>query len=261
MSKQLFDFFRGELLGTFVLVFLGCGSVAMNYIGMVPYTLFQVASVWGIAVVLGITISRRWCHAHLNPAVTFAVHSVNRFSIKELVSILAGQFVGAILAGIAIFILFNSEIREVEEASSIIRGELGSYHSAVMFGEFYPNPGFEKEIDISMFTAFGMEFLGVMGLMMVILGTNHIRKYQKILQPILIGIALIVLIYIIAPYTQAGFNPFRDFGPRLVAYFSGWGDQAFPKDPFGFLVVYILAPILSSVITIKGYYFIQSQLK
>jgi len=52
------------------------------------------------------------------------------------------------------------------------------------------------------------------------------------------------IICLIAPLTQAGLNPARDLGPRLVAWSAGWGDAAFPDRVGGFLHVYVLAPLL-----------------
>ena len=57
------------------------------------------------------------------------------------------------------------------------------------------------------------------------------------------------LISIIAPLTQACFNPARDFGPRLFAYFAGWGEIALPgASDLGWLTVYIVAPTLGAVV-------------
>ena len=50
------------------------------------------------------------------------------------------------------------------------------------------------------------------------------------------------LISIFAPLTQAGFNPARDFGPRIVAWFAGWKTVAFTKS-----WLYIVAPIVGAV--------------
>ena len=48
---------------------------------------------------------------------------------------------------------------------------------------------------------------------------------------------------IIAPLTQAGLNPARDFAPRMFAFLASWGRAALPDDNYGFLVVHILAPV------------------
>jgi hypothetical protein len=63
-----------------------------------------------------------------------------------------------------------------------------------------------------------------------------------------IGLGLAILIVILAPLTQAGFNPARDLGPRLVSYFAGWGRIAIPGPRGGFFTVYILAPMVGGVV-------------
>ena len=58
-----------------------------------------------------------------------------------------------------------------------------------------------------------------------------------------------LLISVIAPLTQACFNPARDFGPRLFAYLAGWGSVAIPGPRgLGFATVYILSPIAGALI-------------
>ena len=66
--------------------------------------------------------------------------------------------------------------------------------------------------------------------------------------PVLIGLAVAIIISIIAPLTQAGFNPARDFGPRLFAYLMGWDSIAIPGSRGGFLTVYILAPVIGGLV-------------
>lgn len=59
-----------------------------------------------------------------------------------------------------------------------------------------------------------------------------------------IGATVSALIAVTAPLTQTGINPARDFGPRLMAYFAGWGKIAIPGPQNGFFWVYILAPLI-----------------
>jgi glycerol uptake facilitator protein len=65
---------------------------------------------------------------------------------------------------------------------------------------------------------------------------------------VFIGLTVAALISVIAPLTQACFNPARDFGPRLFAALAGWGSVALPGPRgAGFLTVYIIAPILGAI--------------
>ena len=56
------------------------------------------------------------------------------------------------------------------------------------------------------------------------------------------------IICLIAPLTQAGLNPARDLGPRMVAWLMGWGDAAFPDRVGGFLHIYVFSPLIGGVI-------------
>jgi glycerol uptake facilitator protein len=68
------------------------------------------------------------------------------------------------------------------------------------------------------------------------------------LAPVFIGLTVSALISVIAPLTQACFNPARDFGPRLFAFLAGWGPVALPGTRgLGFFTVYIVAPILGAL--------------
>jgi glycerol uptake facilitator protein len=63
------------------------------------------------------------------------------------------------------------------------------------------------------------------------------------LAPFFIGFAVAIIISVLAPLTQAGLNPARDFGPRLFALFAGWGAMALPG-PNGIWWAYIVGPFL-----------------
>ena len=63
--------------------------------------------------------------------------------------------------------------------------------------------------------------------------------------PVFIGLTVTVLIVVLAPLTQACFNPARDVGPRLFAALAGWGTSAFPRGA-GTVTVYVASPILGA---------------
>ena len=78
-------------------------------------------------------------------------------------------------------------------------------------------------------------------------GCNVGRPHDA-LAPLFIGLTVASVICLIAPLTQAGLNPARDFGPRMVAWATGWGDAAFPDRVGGFFYVYILAPVFGGIL-------------
>jgi len=95
------------------------------------------------------------------------------------------------------------------------------------------------------------EILGTLILALVVFALTDERNVAAPagrLGPVFVGLTVAVLICVIAPLTQACFNPARDFGPRLVACLAGWGTVALPgSSPTGFLTVYIVAPIIGAV--------------
>jgi glycerol uptake facilitator len=229
--KSLF----GELIGTFMLVFIGCGSVGFSIL-IHPLDLWQIALTWGLGVTLAILVSSRWSQGHLNPAVTIGFRINGSVSNKDLLHYFLGQFFGAFLAGIFLLLIFQSYI------------DVKSIDTAMMFGEYYPNPGNQNLAELSDFSAFSLEAVGTFFLMLGILLIVGLKlKHSKILNPVLIGLLLGVLIYFIAPLTQAGFNPARDLSPRLLSYFAGW-KMAFSYNDLGWFVCYVAGPIIGAIL-------------
>ena len=63
---------------------------------------------------------------------------------------------------------------------------------------------------------------------------------------IFISLTVSILIMFIAPVTQCGINPARDFGPRLVSYVLGW-KKAFSLPDFGAVLTYVVGPMVGAV--------------
>ncbi|NLD36982.1 MAG: aquaporin family protein [Desulfatiglans sp.] len=241
--------FIGEALGTFVLVLFGCGAVAVSVLFDAHKGLMQVALVWGIGVILAIYLTRHLSCAHLNPAVSLAMVIGKRMALNKLPIYLIAQLTGAIMAGLALYLLFNPSIIAYEEANNIIRGSAQSVKTARMFGEFYSTPGSIAVVSMSL--AIGAEAFGTFLLVLMIFALTegcNVGRPQEALAPVFIGFTVSSIICLIAPLTQAGLNPARDLGPRLVAWLAGWGNAAFPDQAGGFFYVYILGPLLGGVI-------------
>jgi glycerol uptake facilitator protein len=252
-----------EVIGTFLLVFFGCGAVhaAVLMDGLVG--LWQVGVVWGLAIMLAAYTVGPVSGAHLNPAVTLGLACCQRFPRDRVAGYLLAQLGGAALAASALHVLYQEPLQTFEAQRGIIRGTPASVLSAMCYGEYFLNPGGvggTAPVDdaqvvahlqrLPLASAFLAELLGTAILGWVIIRTTatHADAVPSNMAPVFIGLTVTALICVIAPLTQACFNPARDFGPRLIAYWAGWGSAAIPgPNGWGFLAVYGLAPILGAI--------------
>lgn len=238
--------FMGEFIGTFLLVLFGCGSVAVTILFSAHVGLFQVALIWGLGVTVAIYATRHLSCAHLNPAVSIAMVLGRRMSLSKLPVYLVAQFVGAFLAAALLYLLFADSITQYESINGILRGSPASVKTAMMFGEFYPNPGAGAAAVVTPLTAFLAEAVGTFVLVSLIFSLTegcNLGRPDDALAPFFIGLTVTIIISIIAPLTQAGLNPARDLSPRLFSMIAGWGKAALPDQGMGFLTIYCLGPI------------------
>ncbi len=253
-----------EGLGTFLLVFFGCGAVHVAVLTGALAGLWQVAIVWGVAIMLAVYTVGAISGAHINPAITVALAAWGRFEWRRVGPYIAAQVVGAFLAAAVLFGLFHGFIEAKENQARVLRGQPGSEVTAMCYGEYFPNPGLLKsEVYDSVAharlnerigegAAIAAEVLGTCLLALVVFAVTDPRNAgapPAAFAPVFIGLTVSVLIAVIAPLTQACFNPARDFGPRLFAALAGWGTIALPGPRgTGFLTVYILAPTIGAVL-------------
>ncbi len=246
----------GEYFGTFVLVFFGVGSVNAAVVTGAQAGLWQVAVVWAVGVSLGIYTAAAASGAHINPAITVVVAVYDKFPVRRVVPYWIAQVAGAATASLLLYSMFAEAIIEFERAHGLLRGGPGSELSAMVFGEYFPNPAIFGTAEdawriMSMKSAFIAEAVGTAMLAFLVSTVTHGRNTARpsdAMAALMIGLGVAAIISVIAPLTQAGLNPARDFGPRLVAWFLGWGDIAIPGPRGGFFIVYIVAPIVGALI-------------
>jgi glycerol uptake facilitator protein len=244
-----------ELVGTFLLIFLGTGagfvSVATGALGLYP-----VAVAWGLAVTLAVYAVGAISGAHINPAITLALAAFRGFPLRKVIPFLACQLVGAFLASALLLSLFSGVLASWENEKGLVRGQPGSEQSAMVFGEYFPNPAIfgttpQAFAKVSMGQAMAAEIAGTAILACFVFALSDTRnpgRPHKAFTAVFVGVAVSALICVISPLTQACFNPARDFGPRLVAYLAGWNQIAIPGPRGGFFTVYIFSPTLGALL-------------
>jgi glycerol uptake facilitator protein len=242
-----------EFIGTFILVFFGIGSVHVAVLLGGYAGLWQVAMIWGLGVALAIYATSAVSGAHLNPAITVAFAAYRNFPSRKIAPYILSQFAGALTAASILYLFFHNIIINFETAHGILRGQAGSELSAMIYGEYFPNPTMigvtaQSFSLISPLQAMLAEAVGTAFLAFFIFAvTDKDNSQRPNAAPLFIGLAVTIIICIIAPLTQAGLNPARDFGPRVFAYFAGWKTIAIPGPRGGFFTVYILGPILGAL--------------
>ncbi|MEI8115838.1 MAG: aquaporin, partial [Bacteroidia bacterium] len=145
--------------------------------------------------------------------------------------------------------LFSPSISAFETTHNIIRGTAESVQTAKMFGEYYAVSGSTAVVSLPL--AIGAEAFGTFLLLIMIFALTegcNIGRPHDAMAPLFIGLTVSSIICLIAPLTQAGLNPARDFGPRMVAWMAGWGAAAFPDQSGGFFFVYILGPMIGGIL-------------
>jgi glycerol uptake facilitator protein len=253
--KFIPGWFTGELVGTFLLVFFGCGSVCAAVSTGAQVGVFQVAIVWGLGIATAIYLTGALSGAHLNPAVTISMAVWSDFQKSRVLPYIVTQMLGAFLAAVVLYLIFGGAITAYEQTNLIVRGESGSEATAMVFGEFFPNPGGkplspERRALMSHARAFGAEVIGTAVLLLVIFCTADARNKTRpgILTAATIGLTVTLLISLLGPLTMACFNPARDFGPRLFSSLAGWKSVPFTANGIGWLTVYLIAPILGGLL-------------
>ncbi len=254
-ASPLPGWFVGEVVGTFLLVFFGCGSVATAVLTGAQVGIFQVAIVWGLGIATAIYLTGSLSGAHLNPAVTAAFAVWTDFPKRRVLGYWGAQLVGAFVASAVLYAIYAGVLEVFESTRGIVRGAPGSEASAMIFGEYFPNPGGQPltaaaRLAVPEWRAFFIEMLGTGILMLVILAVSDDgnRARPRGHGAMAIGLTVTILISLLGPLTQAAFNPARDLAPRLFSAMAGWQAIPFGVNGRGWFTVYVLAPVLGAVV-------------
>jgi glycerol uptake facilitator protein len=228
-----------EFLGTFVLIAFGDGVVAVAVAGLPgsgrtagPTVIFQAAGDWllitwgwAMAVAFAIWVAGGVSGAHLNPAVTLAFAVRRKFSWAKVVPYWGAQVFGAFVGAALVFLVYDNAINAFNTAAHTPRGggqALATYSIFATFPASYFHGGYGGPlIDQIVGTAFLLIFVvALIDMRNTAVGSN--------LAPLAIGLAVAAIGMSFGPNAGYAINPARDFGPRLFAFFAGWGHVALP---------------------------------
>ncbi|MGE5722631.1 MAG: aquaporin Z [Sphingomonadales bacterium] len=196
LSKRV----AAETMGTFWLVFGGCGSAV--FAAAFPGLGIGFA---GVALAFGLTLLTMAyaigpiSGCHLNPAVTIGLWAGGRFAAKDILWYIAAQIAGAIVAALAIWLIASGKSGYVLEPNGLAVNGFGPH-----------SPG-----GYDLGSALVAEFLLTFGFLIVILGSTDARAPAGF-APIAIGLALTLIHLISIPITNTSVNPARSTGPALI---------------------------------------------
>jgi len=240
-----------EALAMFIIIGFG-DAVACMYVlyDPSPYqnAYWGVCIAWGLAVTIAIYATGSVSGTHANPAVTLALALFRDFPWSKVIPYWIAQVIGAFLGAAIVYVLFGPVIDHYNDVHHLTREAGGAA------GVFFTHPGLaitpmHALLDQIILTAF------------LLFGIFAITEQYNEMAPgansgaLMIGL-LVATIGASMGYLEAwAINPARDFGPRLFAFFAGWGRSALPA-PDNYWWVPIVGPLIGGVVGGAAYQYL-----
>ncbi|XP_027152441.1 probable aquaporin NIP-type [Coffea eugenioides] len=176
-----------EAIGTYFLIFIGCGSVAVNKI-YESITFPGVCIAWGLIVMVMVYAVGHISGAHFNPAVTIAFAIFRHFPYKQVPLYIVAQLLGAILASGTLCLIFDVKAQ-------------------AFFGTVPTGSNVQSLV---------LEFVISFLLMFVISGVATDNRSIGELAGIAIGMTILINVLVAGPVSGASMNPARSIGPAII---------------------------------------------
>ncbi|XVF81870.1 hypothetical protein PTKIN_Ptkin15bG0190400 [Pterospermum kingtungense] len=178
-----------EIIGTYFIIFSGCGSVAVNKIyGSVTFP--GICVTWGLIVMVMIYSVGHISGAHFNPAVTITFAIFRRFPFKEVPLYVVAQVMGSVLASATLALTLDVTP--------------SAYFGTVPVG--------------SNAQSFAVEIIITFLLMFVISGVSTDNRAVGKLGGVAVGMTIMLNVFVAGQISGASMNPARSIGPAIVKH-------------------------------------------
>jgi glycerol uptake facilitator protein len=236
-----------EFLGTFVLIMLGTGVVAMVVLfptttpGEVIHGGFtNITLGWGLGVTMGIYVAGKISGAHLNPAVTLALAIFRGFPWKKVLPYSIAQVAGAFVAAALVYRNYLPAFHQVDPR---LERTAGIFTTFPAFPSL-PQAGFLDQV------------IGTALLLLFIFAiTDEFNMPPGAnMTPLMIGLVVVAIGMSFGAMHGYAINPARDFGPRLFTVLAGFSNNGV-TDGNRVWWVPVLAPLIGGVLGAAVYDF------
>ena len=220
-----------ELIGTLVLVLMGCGSAVLagrNFGGLAGIGAVGISFAFGISVLAMAYAIGGISGCHINPAVSISMLAAGKISVKDTIGYVIAQCVGGTIGAALLY--------------SIAVG-IPTY-SLSLNGLGQNGFGAASPAGYSMMSAFIAEVVLTFIFLLVILGSTS-EKAPKGFAGISIGLSLVLIHLVGIPVTGTSVNPARSLGPALI---MGIADTTALNQLWLFWVAPIIGGLLAAVV-------------
>ena len=217
--------YLAELVGTMVLVLMGCGSAIFNFgVGSTDQVL-TVAFGFGLSVVAMAYTIGKVSGCHINPAITLGVFLSKRMSAKDAAMYMLFQVLGAVIGSAILFAIVSS----IDTGSASYIAQSGSF--ATTTGANGLQPG------VSLTGGLIAEIVFTFVFVLVVLGTTS-KGGAGNFAGLAIGLSLLLVHIVCIPLTGTSVNPARSIGPALFQ-----GGEALSQ-----LWIFIVGPFVGAIL-------------
>jgi glycerol uptake facilitator protein len=224
--------FTSELVGTAILILFGDGVVAavlLNQSKAQNAGWIVIATGWGMAVAIAVYAVGEFSGAHINPAVTIALASIGETAWGDVPIYLAGEFAGAILGAILVWLAYMPHWAETEDPG-------------LKLAVFCTGPAI-RNYGLNFVTEVIGTFVLVLGVLAIVANTG---AADAGLTPLLIGFLVLAIGLSLGGPTGYAINPARDLGPRIAHAFLPVAGKS--ESDWGYAWVPVVAPITGGVL-------------